>query len=221
MTENIKDSVLIIIDKEPIYLTVFKSISTKLISIRIILIESVDGLLYNPILENILLESGEIYIIMDINDLGQKSTYQTCKKLIKLFAENKLKLIATITNPDYFIYSLAMSELRPMAFIVKSETSMEVLESGLASIFNKKNFYSLSVIDFIRKNMMPKNQLDMVDKSIIYFLSKGYKVVDLPDKVNLSLSAIEWRKRRIRKTLGLCDSKIETIVEAGRKWKLI
>nr|WP_299067886.1 hypothetical protein [uncultured Allomuricauda sp.] len=220
------DKIVIIIDKEPIYITVFKSICKELtseinIKPQIISHLCVDEFLYQAKSLDMHLSSKEVYLILDANYLGQKQNFQFKKKVLKVFSEYKVKIVLTITRPDYFVYGLAINELMPVAFIVKSEVNIALLKKALQDIFNNKSFYSVSVLDFIKINVLSKNQLDQTDKSIIYFLSKGYRVIELPDKVNLSLSAVEWRKRKIKKLLGLCDSKVQTIIDAGKRCKII
>lgn len=59
--------------------------------------------------------------------------------------------------------------------------------------------------------------LDNIDRSILYHISKGVKTKNLVSIVNLSLPAIEKRKRNIKEAIGVNQGGDLVLVEKARE----
>jgi len=82
--------------------------------------------------------------------------------------------------------------------LIKSDTTAKVLRLAFEAVLNDKEYYSQTVKQL--KNKIIKNNyvLDEIDMKILHHLSKGVKTKNLTHHIDLSLSAIEKRKKNIK-----------------------
>lgn len=110
----------------------------------------------------------------------------------------KTKIIFQSSFSDSLRISNIFSSVNPDGYIVKTEVNDEVLEKALDNVLNDSTYYSKSAIDVFRKTMTNNIMINEDDKEILYRLSLGIKTKDLVDYVNLSVTGIETRKRKLK-----------------------
>jgi len=110
----------------------------------------------------------------------------------------KTKIIFQSSFSDSLRISNIFSTVNPDGYIVKTEVSDEVLEKALDNVLSGSTYYSRSAVDVFRKTMTNNIMINDDDKEILYRLSLGIKTKDLVDFVNLSVTSIETRKRKLK-----------------------
>ncbi|MDO6491504.1 MAG: response regulator [Cellulophaga sp.] len=110
----------------------------------------------------------------------------------------KTKIIFQSSFSDSLRISNIFSSVNPDGYIVKTEVNEEVIEKALDNVLNDSTYYSKSAIDVFRKTMTNNIMINEDDKEILYRLSLGIKTKDLVDYVNLSVTGIETRKRKLK-----------------------
>ncbi|MCK0156602.1 response regulator [Cellulophaga sp. F20128] len=110
----------------------------------------------------------------------------------------KTKIIFQSSFSDSLRISNIFSTVNPDGYIVKTEVSDEVLEKALDNVLSGSTYYSRSAVDVFRKTMTNNIMINEDDKEILYRLSLGIKTKDLVDFVNLSVTSIETRKRKLK-----------------------
>ncbi|MFP3339621.1 hypothetical protein R0J91_16705, partial [Micrococcus sp. SIMBA_131] len=78
-------------------------------------------------------------------------------------------------------------------------------------------FYSGSVNSMIRKSISSDIVVDEINRKILHLLSQGIKTKSLTDYINLSMSAIEKRKKHLKELFMIEDGSDETLLEEARK----
>jgi DNA-binding NarL/FixJ family response regulator len=95
--------------------------------------------------------------------------------------------------------------LNPDCLLVKSDINFNELLNAIETVTMEAPYYSKTVIRYMRQRIVSKIIIDQTDKAILYYLSKGIKIKDLPRFINLSKSTIELRKRKLKDVFEVED----------------
>lgn len=125
-------------------------------------------------------------------------------KLNELLPATKI-IVSTTFNDNYRVHSI-LKNIDPDGFLVKNDLTPQELVQAITEVLNDPPFYSKTVMKLLRNEVSSDYLLDDIDRKIIYELSTGLMTKDLPDKVHLSLRAIEKRKRQLKKIFDIDSS---------------
>ena len=120
-------------------------------------------------------------------------------KMNKLMSNTKI-IVSTTFNDNYRVHSL-FKNLDPDGFLVKNDLTPKNLVEAINTILNDSPYYSKTIIKLLRKEVTSDFILDAIDRRLLYELSIGTMMKDLPDILSLSLPALEKRKRRMKQAL--------------------
>ena len=135
-----------------------------------------------------------------------KSEMPSCKVILLTMHDELLKINNIIKN------------INPNGLIIKNDLTFDELIFAFDKIINNESYYSQTVIKLVGQAKYNDIELDAFDKQILFHLSKGVKIKDLPQYIPLSLSAIEKRKLNIREILEVKGGNdIDLINEAKTK----
>lgn len=163
---------------------------------------------FDIILLDINLPSSEKHFLVNGKELGLKIRQEFKSKIIVLTSLNDAERITNI-----------LVSLKPEGFIIKSEITGDVLLNSIDSILAGKSYLSDKVIKIkSSSNISANNCLDKYDLKILYYISRGEKMKNMPTHLPLSLSSIERRKRKIKLYFGIEDaSDLDLLEEAKNK----
>ncbi|AXP80666.1 Oxygen regulatory protein NreC [Mariniflexile rhizosphaerae] len=134
-------------------------------------------------------------VILSGEDLGLK--------IIELLPNSKI-IVSTTFNDNYRMNSI-FKNLNPEGFLIKNDLNPKELVLAIESIIEGNSYYSKSVIELMRKLTANDFLIDAIDRKLLYELSKGTKMSQLPDIIPLSISALEKRKRVLKEIFDLTD----------------
>lgn len=118
---------------------------------------------------------------------------------IKIRDEYKhIKIIVSTTYNDSYKISCILRSINPDGFLVKNDLTQEVLSEAINAVILDPPFYSKTVIKLLRKQSANDFVIDKIDRKILYELSKGTKMNELPSVLPLSIAALERRKRILK-----------------------
>ncbi len=117
-------------------------------------------------------------------------------KINKLLPDTKI-IVSTTFNDNYRIHSIFKS-INPDGFLVKNDITPSELITTIKTIIRDPPYYSKTIIKLLRKEVSNDFLLDEIDRKILYELSIGTKMKDLPTIVPLSIAGIEKRKRHLK-----------------------
>ncbi len=136
-----------------------------------------------------------------------------------IYIRKKLKntklLISTIFDNNYRIYTLLKS-LDPEGFLIKRESTSEIIETALLEILDGGRFYSSKVLEVMRKNIGKPRWLDEHDRRILYEISIGTKTSNLSKIIPLSQASIARRKRRLKENFEVDGSSDKELIQKAR-----
>ncbi len=138
---------------------------------------------------------------------------------LALFAREKqpsAKIVFLTSHTESFVLYSVIKDVRPEGLLVKSDFTANDLLLAFDRIFQGFNTFSptvhKSIKDISRKNIY----LDSYNRKIISLLANGIKTKNLPQYLNLSISAIDKRKAQIKEYFEIEKGTDEDIIREAR-----
>lgn len=117
-------------------------------------------------------------------------------KINNLLPDSKI-IISTTYNDNYRVHNL-FRNLNPDGFMVKNDITPKELVIAIKTVIEDPPYYSKTVTKLLRKEITNDFILDDIDRRLLYELSIGTMMKDLPDILHLTISALEKRKRHLK-----------------------
>ncbi len=145
--------------------------------------------------------------ILSGEDLGEM--IRQCHPLAKI-------IVATTFNDNYRIQNIFKS-LNPEGFLIKNDIDTPELIEAILKVMQGGVHYTSTVANLLRKKMFTDINIDKIDRQILYELSVGTKMKDLPNFVPLSIAGIEKRKRNLKQIFDVEDQGDKALILKARE----
>lgn len=146
--------------------------------------------------------------ILSGEDLGLK---------INELSPNSKIIVSTTFNDNYRVQNI-LRNVNPDGFLIKNDIDTEELIEAIKAVISDPPYYSKSVLKLVRKQMSSDYLLDRIDRQLLYELSIGTKMKDLPNILPMSMAGIEKRKRQLKEIFDVQDNEDrELILKAKEK----
>jgi DNA-binding NarL/FixJ family response regulator len=119
-------------------------------------------------------------------------------------------------NESFRIHNI-IKNIDPEGFLIKSDLTSSELASAFQAVLNNPPFYSGTVNSFIRKSITSDIVIDDKNRKILYLLSQGVKTKNLASHLDISLSAVEKRKKQLKELFDIEDGQDESLLNIARK----
>lgn len=129
-------------------------------------------------------------------------------------------IISTTSNDNFRIHNI-FKTINPEGFILKEDLTSKEFRRAFLSIINNEPFYSKSILKLIRKEVSSNLVIDNIDRKILYELSIGAKMKDMPNFIPLSVASIEKRKRQLKKVFNVKDKGDRELILIAKEKGLI
>lgn len=163
-------------------------------------------------------------VFLDLNLPGypekQLKSGEDLAYLIKEYLPNTKIMMLTSHSESFLLYNI-VKKIEPNAFLVKSDFSGEELLTAFDAVLNNEVYHSETVTESIRELLSREEYLDSYNRQIITLLAQGVKTKNLPEHLNLSMSAVEKRKSQIKDYFCIVRGNDEDIVTEARKMGFI
>nr|WP_298331991.1 response regulator [uncultured Christiangramia sp.] len=106
-------------------------------------------------------------------------------------------LVSTTFNDNYRIYSIFKS-IDPDGFMIKNDLTEKELFAAIKGLLENTPYYSKTVLQLMRTTINQDYYVDEIDRKILYEISIGTKMKNLPKILPLSIAGIEKRKRNLK-----------------------
>ena len=147
---------------------------------------------------------------------GKITSGEDLAKITRKLLPDAKVIILTMFNESYRIHNI-IKEVSPDGFLIKSDlTSMELAEA-FQHILSSPPYYSSTVSQYLKKTVTSDIYLDDINRKILHLLSQGIKTKSLKDHIDLSMSAIEKRKKQMKLLFSIEDGKDETLLDEARE----
>lgn len=124
-------------------------------------------------------------------------------------------VILTMFNESFRIHNI-LKTIDPEGFLIKSDLTSKELSIAFQAVLDSPPFYSSTVNSHIRKSIASDIVIDDKNRKILYLLSQGIKTKNLASHLDISLSAIEKRKKQLRDFFEVEDGQDETLLQKAR-----
>ena len=124
--------------------------------------------------------------------------------------------ILTMFDEAYLIHNIIQT-INPEGFLIKSDLTSSELASAFQAVLHNPPFYSGTVNSHLRKTNESDIVIDEKNRKILYLLSQGAKNKSLASHLNISLSAIEKRKKNLKELFAVEDGKDETLISIAKE----
>jgi DNA-binding NarL/FixJ family response regulator len=133
----------------------------------------------------------------------------------KLLPDAKV-IVSTTYNDNYRIYSL-MKNLNPDGLLIKNDITASELVNAINLVLTSPPYYSSSVSQTIRNEMLNDLLLDKIDRRLLYELSIGTKTKDLPMTLPLSIAGVEKRKRNLKNVFDVSGLEDKDLINKAKE----
>jgi DNA-binding NarL/FixJ family response regulator len=114
-------------------------------------------------------------------------------------------LIITAHNEIIVVYDI-LKYTKPDGLIIKNDLTPENLPSAIIEIIGGNTFQSPTVKSIVQEIWKKELMIDDVNRQILLYLSKGYKIKDIQEIVPLSLSPIQRRIAQMKDAFGVSEN---------------
>ena len=125
-------------------------------------------------------------------------------------------IVATTFNDNYRIQNIFKS-INPEGFLIKNDLDPKELVSAIVKILQGGVHYSNTVSSLMRKRLFNDISVDKIDRQILYEISVGTKMKDMPKVVPLSIAGIEKRKRILKEIFDVEDQGDKALIMKARE----
>lgn len=113
-----------------------------------------------------------------------------------------------------------IDKINPNGLIIKNDLTFDELLLAFETVINNEIYYSKSVLEMLESHDNDI-EIDLFDKQILFHISKGTAVKDMPQFIPISLNAIEVRKSNLKDLLKVVDGTDRDLVVEAKKMGLI
>ena len=124
-------------------------------------------------------------------------------------------IILTMFNESFRIHNI-IKTIDPEGFLIKSDLTSSELASAFQAVLNNPPFYSGTVNSHIRNTITSNIVIDDKNRKILHLLSQGVKTKNLATHLDISLSAVEKRKKQLKELFLVQDGQDETLIKEAR-----
>ena len=110
----------------------------------------------------------------------------------------KCKIIIATTFNDNYRIQVILKNVNPDGFLIKNDVNKNELVTSIKSILAETPYYSKSVLELFRKQSSSDYKLDKIDRQLLYEMSIGTKMKDLPKIIPMSMTGLEKRKKQLK-----------------------
>lgn len=94
-----------------------------------------------------------------------------------------------------------ITAINPHGLVIKNDLDFKELIFGFDKVVNNEIYYSESIQKMMDLENIEIPEIDVIDKQILFHISKGTDMNDFVNYIPLSAESIEIRKRKLKKLL--------------------
>lgn len=140
-------------------------------------------------------------------------------KLILQYMPN-CKIIMLTMFTEFLKLKTLINNVNPRGLVIKNDLTFDELLNTFDKVINDQTYYSKSILEMLGSHDN-SIEIDLFDKQILFHLSKGTKIQDIPQFVPISLNAIESRKANLKELLDVVEGDDTDLVKAAKNKGLI
>jgi DNA-binding NarL/FixJ family response regulator len=140
-------------------------------------------------------------------------------KLILEYMPN-CKIILLTMFTEFLKIKTIINNINPNGLVIKNDLTFDELLFAFDKVIKNETYYSQSVIKMLELQEH-SIEIDLFDKQILFHLSKGTDIKDMPQYIPISLNAIEVRKLNLKELLRITEGSDGDLVREARNIGLL
>ena len=125
------------------------------------------------------------------------------------------KIIVSTSFNDNIRLSSILKSVNPDGFLIKNDLTPAVLAEAIETVIKEPPYYSKTVLKFLRKISANDFLLDSVDRKLLFELSRGAKMGELPGVLLMSIGTLERRKRILKEIFNVAGESDRVLIQAA------
>ena len=128
-----------------------------------------------------------------------------------------IKIVILTSHAESFIIYDIVKKVNPTGLLIKSDFSGDELLSAFNRILDGETYHSETVRKAIKELLSREDYLDSINRQIILLISQGFKTKTIAGEINLTESAVEKRKAKIKDYFCIDKGNDEDIIREAKK----
>ena len=130
----------------------------------------------------------------------------------------KCKIILLTMYTELLKIKTIIKTINPNGLVIKNDLTFDELLFAFDKVIKNEKYYSQSVLKMLAQSEEDSVEIDQFDKEILFHISKGTKLSDIPQYIPISLGAIDRRKLKLKELLKIEEgSDIDLVRKAKNK----
>lgn len=146
---------------------------------------------------------------------GHINSGEDLAKLARVLLPEAKVIILTMFNEALRIHNI-IKQINPEGLLIKSDLTSSELAEAFQLILVKPPYYSSTVSELLNKALRSDIIVDDINRKILHLLAQGIKTKSLKEHIDLSMSAIEKRKKHLKLLFSVRDGKDETLLKEAK-----
>ena len=150
----------------------------------------------------------------------KKKNIYSGEDLARLISEYmpKCKIILLTMYTELLKIKTIIKTINPNGLVIKNDLTFDELLFAFDKVIKNEKYYSQSVLKMLAQSEEDSIEIDQFDKEILFHISKGTKLSDIPQYIPISLGAIDRRKLKLKELLKIEEgSDIDLVRKAKNK----
>lgn len=106
--------------------------------------------------------------------------------------------------------------IKPNGLIIKNDLTFDELLFAFDKVMKNDKYYSQSVQKMLNQSTHNSIEIDEFDKQILFHLSKGTEVYDMPQYIPISLNEIERRRVNLKELLKVRSGSDDDLIKEAK-----
>lgn len=126
------------------------------------------------------------------------------------------KIIVATTFNDNFRINNIQQTVDPDGFLIKNDITPKELVLAINTVLEGATYYSRTVVKLMRQQAQNDFVLDKYSRQLLYELSMGTKMKDLPGILPFSMAGIERRKRHLKEVFNVSKKDDKILIQVAK-----
>jgi DNA-binding NarL/FixJ family response regulator len=180
--------------------------------------ESAYGIITNP--DTLLFDIAFLDISMPPYEEKNIYSGEDLARLISEFMP-KCKIILLTMYTELLKIKTIIKTINPNGLVIKNDLTFDELLFAFDKVIKNEKYYSQSVLKMLAQSEEDSIEIDQFDKEILFHISKGTKLSDIPQYIPISLGAIERRKIKLKELLKIEEGSDSDLVREAKSKGLL